>query len=161
MILEDYYNSKGLKIVDEDENNSKGSKIVDEDENSDDNENINKKKKENTPSKSMTPTTNQRINTLKLNINALTRTSWLLDSHIDLAIEDIQKYEKSNDENTLYFGPSISHFIKLAPQEEIDAQLSQNNVIYKRHIAFVVNDYKGDLGSGEGSLEPVGFCEGR
>ena len=81
LILEDYYNSKG-------------SKIVDEDENSDDNENINKKKKENTPSKSMTPTTSQRIDTLKLNINALTRTSWLLDSHIDLAIEDIQKYEK-------------------------------------------------------------------
>ena len=138
LILEDYYNSKG-------------SKIVDEDENSDDNENINKKKKENTPSKSMTPTNSQKIGTLKFNINALTRASWLLDSHIDLAVEDIQKYEKSNGESTLYFVPSISHYIKVAPQDEIEAQLSLNNAIYKRHIAFVVNDCKGDLGSGEGS----------
>ena len=48
-------------------------------------------KKENTPSKTVTPTTNQRINTLKIDINALTRTSWLHDRHIDLAFEDIQK----------------------------------------------------------------------
>ena len=92
VILEDFYNSKG-------------SKIGDDDENSDDNENINNKKKENTPNKSVTLTTSQRINTLKFNINALSRTSWLHDSHIDLAFEDIQKYEKSNGENTLYFGP--------------------------------------------------------
>ena len=97
------------------------------------------------------PSTSQRIDTLKSNINALTRASWLLDSHIDLAVEDIQEYEKSNGESTLYFVPSISHFIKVSPQDEIEAQLSQNDAIYKRHIAFVVNDCKGNLGSGEGS----------
>ena len=58
MVLEDYYNSKE-------------SKIGDEDINGDDNENTNKSKRESTPSKSVTPTTSQRINTLKLNINAL------------------------------------------------------------------------------------------
>ena len=36
MILENYYNSKGSKIIAEDENNTRGSKIVDEDENSED-----------------------------------------------------------------------------------------------------------------------------
>merc|ERR1712179_103858 len=35
--------------------------------------------------------------------------------------------------------------------EKMEAQLSQNNAIYKRHIVFFVNDCKGDLGSGEGS----------
>ena len=138
VILEDFYNSKG-------------SKIGDDDDNSDDNESINNKEKENTPNKSVTLTTSQRITTLKLNLNALSQTSWLHDSHIDLAFEDIQKHERSNGEKTLYFGPSISHFIKLAPQEEMEAQLSQNNAIYKRHIVFVVNDCKGDLGSGDGS----------
>jgi len=55
-----------------------------------DNENINNKK-DITPSKSMKPTTSQRINTLKLNINALSRISWLQDRHIDIAFEDIKK----------------------------------------------------------------------
>ena len=137
LVLEDYYNGKE-------------SKIGDEEENSDVNEETNKSKKENTPSKPVTPTS-QMINTLKLNINALTRTSWLHDSHIQIAIEYIQKYEENKGESTLYFGPAISHLIKLAPQVEVEAHLNQSNVIFKRHIAFVVNDCKGDLGSGEGS----------
>ena len=138
LVLEDYYNSKE-------------SKIGDEDVNGDHNENTNKSKRESTPSKSVTPTTSQRINTLKLNINALTRTSWLHDSHMKIAIDDIQKYDESNGESSLYFGPAISHLLKLASQVEVEAHLSQSNAIFKRHIAFVVNDCKGDLGSGEGS----------
>jgi len=71
--------------------------------------------------------------------------------HIVLAFEDIQKNEHKYGDNTLYIGPSISHFIKLVPQKYMKAQLSQNNAAYKQHIAFVVNDCNGDLGSGEGS----------
>ena len=77
--------------------------------------------------------------------------SWLQDRHIDIAFEDIIKNECKNGENTLYFGPSIFHFIKLAPQKDIDAQLSQNIAAYKQHIVFIVNDCMGDLGSGESS----------
>ena len=160
LVLEDFYKSKDPETVEPETVESEESEtvepetveIVDDDENSDNNETINREK-ENTPKKSMTPSpsTSQRIATLKSNINALTRASWLLDSHIDLAVEDIQKYEKSNGENTLYFVPSISHLIKVSPQDEIEAQLSQNDAIYKRHIAFIVNDCKGNLGSGEGS----------
>merc|ERR1711874_247959 len=51
--------------------------------------NINKKG-EITSSGSMMPTTSQKINTLKMDINALTRTSWLHDGHIDLTFEDIR-----------------------------------------------------------------------
>merc|ERR1711895_354360 len=157
LILEDFYKNKESESVE----------IVDDDENSDDNETINMEKentpkkssetinreKENTPRKSTTPppSTSQRIDTLKSNINALTWVSWLLDSHIDLAVEDIQEYEKNNGESTLYFLPSISHIIKVSPQNEIEAHLNQNDVIYKRHIAFIVNDCEGNLGSGEGS----------
>merc|ERR1711874_26033 len=99
-ILEDFYKNKESESVE----------IVDDDENSDDNKTINMEKentprkssetinreKENTPRKSITPppSTSQRIDTLKSNINALTWVSWLLDSHIDLAVEDIQEYEK-------------------------------------------------------------------
>ena len=56
-----------------------------------------------------------------------------------------------NGENTLYIGPSITQFIKLAPQKEIEAQLNQNNATYKQHIAFVVNDSNGEFGFEEGS----------
>ena len=99
----------------------------------------------------MTPTTSQKINTLKIDINALTQASWLHDRHIDLAFEDIRKNEQRNGENTLYIGPSISQFVKLAPQKEMEAQLSQNNATYKQHIVFVVNDSNGEFGSGGGS----------
>merc|ERR1712237_305414 len=102
-------------------------------------------------SKTPPPSTSQRIDTLKSNKKENTWDSWLLDSHIDLAVEYIQKYEKNNGESTLYFLPSISHIIKVSPQNEIEAHLSQNDVIYKRHVAFIVNDCEGNLGSGEGS----------
>ena len=138
MVLVDYYDSNA-------------SKIGDEDVNRDDHENTDKSKSGSTPSEPVTPSTSQRINTLKLNINALTRTSWLHNSHIEIAIEDIRKYKENNNESTLYFGPSISHLIKLAPQTDVETQLNQSNAIFKRHIVFIVNDCKGDLGSGEGS----------
>ena len=77
--------------------------------------------------------------------------SWLQDRHIDIAFENIIKNERKNGENTLYFGPSMSHFIKLGLQKDIEVQLSKNNVDYKQNIVFVVNDCKGDLDSGEGS----------
>ena len=137
-------------LVQKDCHNNKESKIGNEEENSDDSEDTNKSKTENIPCKPVMPTS-QRINTLKLNINALTRTSWLHDCHIKIAMEDIQKYEENKGESALYFGPAISHLIKLAPQVEVETHLSQCNVIFKSHIAFVVNDCKGDLGSGEGS----------
>ena len=98
MVLIDYYDSNA-------------SKIGDEDVNRDDHENTDKSKSGSTPSEPVTPSTSQRINTLKLNINALTRTSWLHDCHIEIAIEDIRKFKENNNENTLYFGPSISHLI--------------------------------------------------
>ena len=52
---------------------------------------------------------------------------------------------------TLYIGPTITQFIKLASQKEIEAPLNQNNATYKQHIVFIVNDSKGEIGSGEGS----------
>ena len=91
------------------------------------------------------------MDTLKLNINALTRTSWLHDCHIEIAIENIRKYKVNNNECTLYFGPSISHLIKMAPQTDVETQLNQSNATFKRHIVFIVNNCKGDFGSGEGS----------
>ena len=47
--------------------------------------------------------------------------------------------------------PSLSHFIKLASQKDVETQLNQNDATLKRHIVFIVNDCNGDLGSGEGS----------
>ena len=138
LVIKDYYNSNASKIGDE---NVKG----------DDHENTDKNKSGSTPGKPVTQSTSQEISTLKLNINALSRTSWLHDSHIKIAIEDIEKYGENNNESTLYFGPSISHLIKLAPQKDVEAQLNQSDAIFKRHIVFIVNDCNGDLGSGEGS----------
>ena len=51
----------------------------------------------------------------------------------------------------MYFVPSLSHFIKLASQKDVEVQLNQSDAILKRHIVFIVNDCNGELGSGEGS----------
>ena len=99
----------------------------------------------------MTKSTSQQINMLRLNKDALSRTSWLHDSHIQIAIEDIEKYGEHKNGSTLYFVPSLSHFIKLASQKDVEAQLNQSDAILKRHIVFIVNDCNGNLGSGEGS----------
>ena len=99
----------------------------------------------------VTKSTSQQINTLRLNKDALNRTSWLHDSHIQVAIEDIEKYGEIKNESTLYVVPSLSHFIKCAPQNDVETQLNKNNATLKSHMVFTVNDCKGDLGSGEGS----------
>ena len=75
----------------------------------------------------------------------------LHDCHIEIAIEIIRKYKVNNIECTLYFGPSISHLIKMASQTVVETQLNQSDAIYKRHIVFIVNNCNGDLCSGEGS----------
>ena len=98
-----------------------------------------------------TTSVGQRMDTLRLSINALTRTSWLQDHHIKIAIEYIRKYEENSDGSTLYFDPSVSHFIKMAPQTDVETQLNQNNAISKRHIVFIVNNCNSVLGSEEGS----------
>ena len=92
LVIKDYYNSNASKIGDE---NVKG----------DDHENTDKNKSGSTPGKPVTQSTSQEINTLKLNINALSRTSWLHDSHIKIAIEDIEKYGENKNGSTLYFVP--------------------------------------------------------
>ena len=48
-------------------------------------------KGESISSKTVTPTTSHMKNKLKLDINALTRISWLHDRHIDLAFDNLQK----------------------------------------------------------------------
>ena len=90
MVLVDYYDSNA-------------SKIGDEDVNRDDHENIDKSGSTpsgSTPSEPETPSTGQRMDTLKLNINTLTRTSWLHDCHIEIAIENIRMYKVNNNECT-------------------------------------------------------------
>ena len=103
------------------------------------------------PGEPVTKSTSQQIDTLRLNKDALSWTSWLHDSHIQIAIEDIEKYGENKNGSTLYFVPSLSHFIKLASQKDVETQLNQNDATLKRHIVFIVNDCNGDLGSGEGS----------
>ena len=73
------------------------------------------------------------------------------DSHIQVAIEDIEKYGENKNGSTLYFVPSLSHFIKLAPQNNVESQLNQSDATRKHHIVFFVNDCNGNQGSGEGS----------
>ena len=107
------------------------------------------------PGDLVTQSTSQRINTLKLNLNALRQDSWLLDSHIEFAIEDIENYGEKygkNNGKTLYLAPSLSHFIRLAPQDDdVESQLNQRDATRKHYIVFFVNDCSGNQGSGEGS----------
>ena len=103
------------------------------------------------PGVPVTQSASQGIDTLRLNLDALKPTSWLQDSHIKIAIEDIEWQYRNQCGSTLYFVPSLSHFIKLASQGDVDAQLKQSDAISKRHILFIVNDCNGELGSGEGS----------
>merc|ERR1712121_465339 len=104
------------------------------------------------PNKPKTPSTEQRLDTLRLNMNALTRTSWLYDCHIETAIEYIRKYRVNNNECTMYFDPVISHLIKMESQTVAETQLNENNAIYKSHLVFIVNNKEEeDLRSGEGS----------
>ena len=102
-------------------------------------------------SKPVAKSTDQQINTLRLNKDALSSTSWLLDSHIQTAIEDIEKYGEGSNGSILYFVPSLTHFIKLATQNDVETQLDQNDATSKSHMIFTVNDGEGGPGSGEGS----------
>ena len=104
-----------------------------------------------TPSKPEAPSAGQRMDTLRRNLNALSQTSWLQDCHIKIAVDNIRNYRVNSNECTLYFGPSISHLIKMSPQTDVETQLIQNDAKFKRHIVFIVNNCKDDLGSGEGS----------
>ena len=164
MVLIDYYDSDASKVGDDNENIDKsksgstpsGGTPSEPDIPPTGQKNIDKSKGGSTPSggapsKPKTLSTGQRLDTLRLNINALTRTSWLHDCHIEIAIENIRKYRVNNNECTLYFGPSISHLIKMESQAVVETQLNQNDAIYKRHLVFIVNNCKGDLRSGEGS----------
>ena len=128
--------------------NSNASKIDDENVNGGDTD---RNKSGSMPGELVTKSTSQQINTLRLNKDALNRTSWLHDSHFQIAIEDIEKYGEDKNGSILYFVPSLSHFIKLAPQKDVETQLNQSDATFKRHMVFTVNDCKGDPGSGEGS----------
>ena len=112
---------------------------------------IDKGKSGSTPAVPAAQSASQQIDTLRLNLSELSRFSWLQDSHIQIAIEDIVRYGENRSGSTLYFVPSLSHFIKLGSQEDVEVQLSQSNAISKRHIVFMVNDCDGKLGSGEGT----------
>merc|ERR1711874_355064 len=72
------------------------------------------------------------------------------DSHIQIAIEDIEKNRENKNGSTLYFLPSLSHFIKLASQKDVEVQLNQSDAILT-HIVFMVNDCNEKLGPGEGT----------
>merc|ERR1711874_746856 len=87
----------------------------------------------------------------RLNLDALSRVSWLQDSHIQIAIEDIEKYGDKTNGSTLFFLPSLSHFIKLGSQKDVEVHLNQCDAISKNHIVFMVNDCNEKLGPGEGT----------
>ena len=79
--------------------NSNASKIDDENVNGGDTD---RNKSGSKPGEPVIKSTSQQIKTLRLNKDALNRTSWLHDSHIQVAIEDIEKYGEIKNESTLY-----------------------------------------------------------
>merc|ERR1711874_370212 len=112
---------------------------------------IDKGKSGSAPAVPAAQSASQQIDTLRLNLSELSWFSWLQDSHIQIAIEDIVRYGENGCGSNLYFVPSLSHFIKLGSQEDVEVQLGQSDAISKRHIIFMVNNCDDKLGTREGT----------
>merc|ERR1711874_279808 len=64
---------------------------------------------------------------------------------------DIVRYGENGCGSNLHGLPSLSHFIKLGSQEDVEVQLGQSDAISKRHIIFMVNNCDDKLGTREGT----------